>query len=219
MKPESKLILRGIPFLILGFLFLVWGLYDILSLTGGTLDLLSTIIIIVFAVMLLILGVIIIVGLILRQRHVLYKKDYKCRECGAAINLEEEYCAECGAKNVAKYEALEKLEEYERKIEKVKAKRAKAKPPKTRRNKKLEEIEDEMLANREREMRVKKTKLIIGGSHEGKLEWIKTQYYDLNRSIQDIADDLNESMMTIRKYLDEIDNQGLTNDEKKYQSS
>jgi len=41
------------------------------------------------------------------------------------------------------------------------------------------------------------------------LEWIKTQYYDLNRTIQDIADDFGESMITIRKYLDEIENQDI----------
>ena len=64
-----------------------------------------------------------------------------------------------------------------------------------------------MLFNEERDLRVKKTKLIIGGSHEGKLDWIKAQHYDLKRTIQEIADDLGESMIAIGKYLDEIENQ------------
>jgi len=60
---------------------------------------------------------------------------------------------------------------------------------------------------RDVELREKKMKLIIGSTPEGKLEWIKTQYFDLHRNIQDIADDLGESMMTVKKYLNEIENQ------------
>ena len=86
--------------------------------------------------------------------------------------------------------------------------------PKTRQAKKLQEIDDELLFNRERDLRAKKAKLIIGSTREGKLEWIKTQYYDLNRTIQDIANDLGESMMTVRKYLNEIENQEMTKNEK-----
>jgi len=37
------------------------------------------------------------------------------------------------------------------------------------------------------------------------LKWLKHQYYDLGRSIQEIADELNESIITIRKWLDNID--------------
>ena len=40
---------------------------------------------------------------------------------------------------------------------------------------------------------------------KGDLQWLKHQYYDLGRSIQDIADELDESMITIKKWLDEID--------------
>ena len=213
MKPESKLMVRDLLILIPAFFFLVWGLTDILSLTGGTTDLLFIIVIIVFAVLFLIFGVIIVVGIILKRRHVLYKEDYKCKECGAAIKLEEENCTECGAKNTAKYEALEKLEDIERKIEKVKAQRAEerksSKRLKTKQSKRLQEIDDDILANRERKMRVKQTKLIIGGSHDSKLEWIKRQSFDLNRTIQDIANDLGESMIAVRKYLDEIANRDV----------
>jgi len=209
MKPEYKLMLRGLLVMLPAFFFLVWGLSDILSVTGGSIDLLILIPVIMFSVVFIILGVIIVVGIILKRRHVLYKEKYRCKECGAVINLEEKYCAECGAENTIRYEALEKLEDMERKIEDVKGKRSEkresSKWPKTRRTEKLQEIDDEMLYNREREVRIKKTKLIIGSTREGKLEWIKTQYYDLNRTIQDIADDLGESMMTVRKFLNEIE--------------
>ena len=211
MKPESKLMLRGLLLILPAFFFLVWGLIEIFSATGGSIDLLLVIPIVVFLIVFIILGVIILVGIILKRRHVLYKENYKCKECGAAINLEEEYCAQCGAKNTAKYEALEKLEDMERKIEKVKTKRSEerksSKWPKTRQAKKLQEIDDELLFNRERDLRAKKAKLIIGSTREGKLEWVRTQYIDLKRTIQDIADDLGESMMTVRKYLNEIENQ------------
>jgi response regulator of citrate/malate metabolism len=105
------------------------------------------------------------------------------------------------------------LEDIERKIEKVKAQRAEerksSKRLKTKQSKRLQEIDDDILANREREMRVKQTKLIIGGSHDSKLEWIKIQSFDLNRTIQDIANDLGESMIAVRKYLDEIANRDV----------
>ena len=65
--------------------------------------------------------------------------------------------------------------------------------------------EKSMPFNEEKDLRVNKTKLI--SIREGKLEWIKRQYYDLNRTIQDIADDLRVSMMTVRKHLNEIENQ------------
>lgn len=37
------------------------------------------------------------------------------------------------------------------------------------------------------------------------LKWLRHQYYDLGRSIQEIAEELNESMITIRKLLENID--------------
>jgi hypothetical protein len=36
-------------------------------------------------------------------------------------------------------------------------------------------------------------------------DWLKHQYYDLGNSIQNIADDQGVSMMTIRKWIDEIE--------------
>lgn len=36
------------------------------------------------------------------------------------------------------------------------------------------------------------------------LNWLKHEYYDMGRSIQDLADELNVSMMTVKKWLDKF---------------
>ncbi|MFX0026241.1 MAG: hypothetical protein ACFE8M_07485 [Candidatus Hermodarchaeota archaeon] len=38
------------------------------------------------------------------------------------------------------------------------------------------------------------------------LEWLKEQYYDLKKRVQDIADDQGVSMMKIREWIDKIEN-------------
>jgi len=55
-----------------------------------------------------------------------------------------------------------------------------------------------------RRLKEKKEK-IKEKKEEFDLKWLKHQYYDLGRSIQEIADELNESLITIRKWLDNID--------------
>jgi len=99
---------------------------------------------------------------------------------------------------------IQVLEEYQAKISE---KRMKSKRRKTRREKKLQEIEDERLFNKSREIRVMKTKLITGNTREGIREWIKTQHYDLKRTIHDIADDLGMSIFTVKNLLREIEDQ------------
>ena len=210
MKPEFKLILRGLLFLAAALFFLIWGLDDILYLTGGSIELLTIIPVIAFLIFFLIMGILFAVSIIQKRKHVLYKKFYNCRTCGAVIKLEEIICAKCGAENTIRDEALEKLEGLERKIKVKRSENLKSsKWLKTRRTEKLQELDDELLSSKARKVRLKKTQLIIGTTHEGKLEWIKTQYYDLDRTIQDIADDLGESMIAVRKNLDEIENQNV----------
>ena len=140
----------------------------------------------------------------------MHKKIYNFSKCGAINKLEAEFCASCGAKNVIKDEAFEKIDKLETKIEKFKTKRSETVQSSKRSlkasDKRALEREDRMLFNEERELRVKKTKLIIGSTHEGKLQWIKEQRYDLKRPIQEIADDLGESMIAVGKYIDEIEN-------------
>jgi len=47
------------------------------------------------------------------------------------------------------------------------------------------------------------------------LTWLNRQYYELGRSLQDIADDQGVSMMTINKWIDKIENPGLVKTEEK----
>ena len=214
MKPEFKLILKGLLFLAAGLFFLVWGLDDILYLTGGSIELLTIILVIAFLIFFLIMGTLFAVSIIQKRKHVLYKKIYNCRACGAVIKLEEAICVKCGAENTIRYEALDKLEDLERKIKVKRSENLKSsKGIITRRARKLQELDDELLSNKARKVRLKKTQLIIGNTHEGKLEWIKTQYYDLGRTIQDIANDLGESMITVRKNLDEIESKDISKNE------
>ncbi len=39
------------------------------------------------------------------------------------------------------------------------------------------------------------------------LTWLKHHYYDLGRSLQDIADEQNVSMITIKKYVERLDSE------------
>lgn len=211
MKPEIKAAVMGILTLPLALIFIVWGLMDILSVTGGSTELLIIVPVIVSIIFFSVIAVLVVVSIVLKRRDILYKKVHNCRACGAAIKLEDKICKECGEENVIRYEALEKLEDSERKIEeyqaKISEKRMKSKRRKTRREKKLQEIEDERLFNKSREIRVMKTKLITGNTREGIREWIKTQHYDLKRNIHDIADDLGMSIFTVKNLLREIEDQ------------
>ncbi|MHA1985459.1 MAG: hypothetical protein ACW98D_02360 [Promethearchaeota archaeon] len=47
------------------------------------------------------------------------------------------------------------------------------------------------------------------------LTWLNRQYYELGRSLQDIADDQGVSMMTINKWVDKIERPGLVKPEEK----
>ena len=211
MKQEIKYGIMGILTLPVALFFIVSGLMDILSVTGGPPELLIIVPVIVTVIYFVLIGILVIVSVILKRRNILYKKVHNCRICGAAIKLEDKICKECGEENAIRYEALEKLEDSERKIIEYQAKRseklANSKRGPNRRERKLQEMEDQRLSNKSREIRVMKTKLITGNTHEGKLEWIKTQHYDLKRSVREIAEDLIETSLAVSKYLDEIENQ------------
>ena len=135
----------------------------------------------------------------------------KCKAGGVVIKLEEKFCRNCGAENVLR---LKKIVKLESKVKRVEIRREKiwggGTPDRSSiRRDRATEFWDINLARRSRELKMRKTKLKTGNTHKGRLEWIKTQYYDLNRTIQDIADDFGESMITIRNYLNEIENQDI----------
>jgi len=140
----------------------------------------------------------------------------KCKACGVVIKLEEKFCYNCGVENVLRIKKILELESKVIRVDKRRDKNWGGGTPDRRtisRDRGIEAM-DRNLAIRSRKLRMKKTKLITGSTHKGVLEWIKTQYFDLHRTIQDIADDLGESMMTVRKFLNEIENQETTKNEK-----
>ncbi len=209
MKTEAKAAIYGMLLLSGGLIYLVWGLSDILSVTGGPPELLIIVPVIVIIIFFLVIAVLVIVSLFIKRRKIYNRKAHKCRVCGAAIKLEEKICTECGEENAIRNEALKKLEDEQKDIEDELAKyeEKRSKKRSTRRGNKLEEMGFDMLRNELRKIRVRKMKIITGNTHEGKLEWIKTQHYDLKRSIREIAEDLIETSLAVSKYLDEIENQ------------
>ena len=146
---------------------------------------------------------------------------YYCYMCGAEIKSEGKYCTNCGAENELRLKKIKKLENLEKspssylstpaflsldtpsylsKSRKREFKRYQAS---------TEKMRDRQSLERDR-LRTTKTKLIIGNTREGKLKWVKKQHFDLKRSIQDIANDLGESMISVKKYLDEIEKLNIT---------
>lgn len=132
----------------------------------------------------------------------------KCRACGATIKLESKNCVNCGAENAARLERIATLESKRKKTDKRQAKiLGHASKRKNMRGDRVAEFWDKTLTRRERRLRMEQAKLEMGGTHEGKLRWIKEQIKDLKRPIQEVADDLGVSMIAIGKYIDEIEKQ------------
>ena len=136
---------------------------------------------------------------------------YKCKACGAGIKLEEKFCRNCGVENVRRIKKIAKLKSKVVRVDKKRVKKWGGGTPdrSLMRLDRRKESWDQYRAIRSRDLKMKRMKLKTGNTHKGRLEWIKTQYYDLNRTIQDIADDFGESMITIRNYLNEIENQDI----------
>jgi len=51
-----------------------------------------------------------------------------------------------------------------------------------------------------------KTLIVAKKREEFNVEWFKHQYYDLGKSIQDIANELDESVISVRKRLEDLEN-------------
>ena len=134
---------------------------------------------------------------------------YKCRACGAENKLEEKFCRTCGAENVLRLEKIAKLESKRKRVEKRKEKvNYRASKRKSIHGDRRAELYDKMYTRRSRRLRLEQSKLETGGTHKGKLRWVKKQLYDLKRSIPEIANDLGVSMNAVAKLVDEIKNQG-----------
>ncbi|MFX0020676.1 MAG: hypothetical protein ACFFAF_18310 [Candidatus Hermodarchaeota archaeon] len=201
MKPELKLMLRGSLTCVVGMIFLAWGVSDLVIAFNA-----PSILIFIIPVIASLIFFIILASLYIRAKKagsILDEKTvYSCSECGSTLKLEDKLCNYCGVENVNRKEALEKLEEMEKSIENEKAKLLEKMYTKKRKTYQTEEMMLELLNSNAREVRLRKVKLIIGNNLEDKIRWVKTQFHDMNRTIQDIADDLGESMITVSHYID-----------------
>ena len=132
---------------------------------------------------------------------------YRCRDCGNENNTLVKFCSYCGAENELRTEELAKLEAKRKDAE---LKRALLGVHELEKKPDMHsEILESKLTRQAKKLRMEETKLKIGKSHEDLLLWIKEQFYGLERSIQDIAEDLGESIIRVAKYIDEIDEQHL----------
>ncbi|MFX1344293.1 MAG: zinc ribbon domain-containing protein [Promethearchaeota archaeon] len=110
------------------------------------------------------------------------KSTKNCPHCQQKLPLSAKFCARCGNKlEVSKptlpiSDLIEKKETLE--------------PISTVSESKIDEIETRQPISVEKEV-----------NGQINLDWLKYQYYDLGRSMQDIADELGHSMMRIRKLL------------------
>ena len=204
MKPELKFGLQGSLFCVIGIVVMVWGLSDLVSLFNA-----PEILIFIIPAIITFAYIILMVFLVIRNRKKNYffneKAFYNCVECGSAIKLEEKSCSNCGVENVKRLEAIKQLEELERINENEQSKFLEMNLSTKRKkqfDRKLETRSLELLESRVRKIRLRKMRLIIGGTIEDKINWAKTQYHEGNKSIQDIAEDLGESIVIVRRYID-----------------
>jgi len=147
-----------------------------------------------------------VVVIVVRIKYAIFFKTHHCVECGAKIRLGKKKCSNCGAINIKRKEALEKLEGEEISLEKKRKKnllmiREKSRGKKWRTR---EQDEDKYLYYEEQMRMVKSAKMeiLIGDTLEDKKKWVEKQYRE-GKSFREIAEELGEGMITVRHYLDE----------------
>jgi len=146
-----------------------------------------------------------------KPEQLMLTEAYYCNICGVENETENKYCYNCGADNAPRLKQIKKLETAEKRSTNplsssaiisldIPWQKTGAKRVQTAQKKAQKRVPQETAR-----IRTARTKLIIGNTHEGKLKWVKKQYFDLKRTIQDIANDLGESMISVKKYLDELE--------------
>lgn len=132
------------------------------------------------------------------------KKTFFCGECGSAIKLLDKTCKKCGFQNKVRIMAIQELESREinikhdldRLVREMKSKWLIAQSVQ------LKEMEIDLLMEAARKIKLRRVQLEIGSIPEDRIRWVKSQYHEKNRTIQEIADDLGETMIIVRKYVD-----------------
>ncbi len=220
MDPSNKFMLRGISLILVGIFFIFWGFSDILSVKSEIriIIMILLFIMIPFIILAIIYDFIGIIKVIRKKKELdfLNVKNwiYNCAECGAKITLEVKVCDKCGVENAIRRAALESLENLEHSIEEKKAKiletQQSSKRKKSSRTKYTEELEAEILLRvnqlTKKAALIKKS-LLIGNTRYEKIDWVRKQYYEKNKSIIEIADELGEDMFIVEAYINEIKNQ------------
>lgn len=219
MDPSNKFMLRGISLILVGTFFMLWGFSDILSVKSD----IRIIIMILLFILSPFLILAIIYDLIGIKKVIRKKKEldflnvknwiYNCAECGAKITLEVKVCDKCGVENAIRRAALESLEGLEQTIEEKKVKiletQQSSKRKKSSRVKYTEELEEEILLKLNqvaKKAALTKTRLLIGNTLHEKIDWVREQYYEKNKSILEIADELGEDKFIVEDYINEIKN-------------
>jgi len=171
--------------------------------------LLITIIPIVVVITIVAIIAIIAGVLVARKKKKPQIKFYQCLDCGASIRLEEKFYGICGADNLIRKEELVKLEMLGEFLEEAKVKRLEklqsSGDRKSPRDRRVDELEGEFLNYQVRRVKMMKARLETGITFDEKLEWVKRQYHEMNKSIQEIAEELGESMITVKNYLNKIE--------------
>jgi hypothetical protein len=133
-------------------------------------------------------------------------KFYTCKACGRENKMVDKFCGNCGVENMLRLEIIAKLESESKQYERDSGKLREPYKRALLRDTIPMELAAGGLIRKSRKLRLEKSRLETGGTHEGKLLWVKKQL-DLKRSIPEIADDLCVSMNTVAKLIDEIKNQ------------
>ena len=133
-------------------------------------------------------------------------KSYTCKACGRENKMVDKFCGNCGVENMLRLEIIANLESKSKQFERDSGKLREPYKRALLRDSIQMELAAGGLIRKSRKLRLEKSRLETGGTHEGKLLWVKKQL-DLKRSIPKIADDLCVSMNSVAKLIDEIENQ------------
>jgi len=202
MKLEHKIALEGTLIIVVSIVVMIWPVSDLVILFNAP-RVLIFIIPTIIAVIVLINFIILRIRM-KRKNSIFNKKTiYYYTECGSTIKLEEKLCSNCGVENIKRKEALIQLEELEKNIENNKATLKKSQSNKRiiPWHKRVEEDIIELSDSHARKVKLRKMEILIGSTLEDKIKWVKTQYHDLNRSIQDIAKELDMYEGVVRHYI------------------
>ena len=129
---------------------------------------------------------------------------YACKACGRENKMVDKFCGNCGAENVLRLKIIAKLESESKQYERDSGKLREPYKQALLRDSITMELAAGMLIRKSRKLKLRKSKLETGGTHKGRLRWVKEQL-DLKRSIPEIADDLCMSMNAVAKLIDEIE--------------